>query len=601
VTRDRRRLLVAVPTLALMILLTASFMTRGAMEHLPFLNGRAGNMTENGSMVDQRPWQIAQAVAPLAVTAEEKAFAQEAQRLADHEVDQAFAMALRQASMQTRVLTGRAFELQKKVLALEATAKEDQTRVDTLTSAAKNNSSIPETEGDELDVAKAQLGLDKDELADAVDDLARESGDNRSKIQQELTAREAAMKKYDAQTDEGAQVAVLSAARYGTLYGRVKAWLSQRSRSELLAQAQRQAEADGASLAAQHGQMESKASSQEDATAKTADVGAARVKLLQSMATRRTVLSLLDDRIEGQQQLAAVYNRWQAQVRLQHQIILHLLLESFALICGIVLLTVLSVLLARVGVDRMWKDKRQAQTLRTVFDLSIQAAGLLLVLLVIFGAPSQTPTIVGLATAGLTVVFQDFILAFFGWFVLMGRSGIRVCDWVEINGVGGEVAEIGLFRTSLLETGNWTANGHPTGRRVTFLNSFAIRGQYFNFSTTGQWMWDEIKVTIPAGESSYALIEEIHQAAFAATKEDVAAAEEEWKSVTRQHGLSQFAAAPSVNLRPAAGGIDLVVRYVTSAGGRLETRNRLFQTVLDLMREGDKLTVARPPSELTLR
>ena len=95
------------------------------------------------------------------------------------------------------------------------------------------------------------------------------------------------------------------------------------------------------------------------------------------------------------------------------------------------------------------------------------------------------PTILGLVTAGLTVVFQDFILAFFGWFVLMGKNGIRVGDWVEINGVGGEVVEIGLFRTALLETGNWTANGHPTGRRVSFINSFAIRGAVLQFLDDG--------------------------------------------------------------------------------------------------------------------
>jgi hypothetical protein len=107
-----------------------------------------------------------------------------------------------------------------------------------------------------------------------------------------------------------------------------------------------------------------------------------------------------------------------------------------------------------------------------------------------------------LTTAGLTLVLQDFIIAFFGWFVLMGKHGIRVGDWVEINGVGGEVTEIGLFRTTLLETGNWTDKGHPTGRRITILNSFAIRGQYFNFSTAGQWMWDEISVSLPPSDDA---------------------------------------------------------------------------------------------------
>ena len=78
--------------------------------------------------------------------------------------------------------------------------------------------------------------------------------------------------------------------------------------------------------------------------------------------------------------------------------------------------------------------------------------------------PADAATILGLVTAGIAVVFQDFILAFCGWFVLMGPNGVRVRDWVEIDGVA--AVQLGLCRTWLLETGNWTAHGHPTGRRV---------------------------------------------------------------------------------------------------------------------------------------
>ena len=85
--------------------------------------------------------------------------------------------------------------------------------------------------------------------------------------------------------------------------------------------------------------------------------------------------------------------------------------------------------------------------------------------------------------AVLLVALKDFIVGFFGWLVLMGRNGIRLGDWVEINGVSGEVTELGMFHTVLLETGNWSDAGHPTGRRVTFTNSFAIERHYFNFWT----------------------------------------------------------------------------------------------------------------------
>jgi len=239
-------------------------------------------------------------------------------------------------------------------------------------------------------------------------------------------------------------------------------------------------------------------------------------------------------------------------------------------------------------VDRAKIDPSSQHRLRTIASLGIQLVTLVLVLLAIFGTPSQMPTILGLATAGLTVVFQDFILAFFGWFVLMGKNGIRLGDWVEINGVAGEVIEIGLFRTSLLETGNWSDKGHPTGRRVTFLNKFAISGQYFNFSTTGQWMWDEISVNVPSGEDSFQMIDQIHKTVVKETEEGGREAELEWQHAMKQHDLSPFSATTSVEMRPAGAGIDVLIRYVTRAGNRFEMRNRLYQAVIDLLQKRDK-------------
>jgi len=304
------------------------------------------------------------------------------------------------------------------------------------------------------------------------------------------------------------------------------------------------------------------------------------------------VHSILDDRIQTQQQLSGVYERWLAQVNLQHKIVAHLIFQSFALIAFLILCAALVGAAVRAGLARSKMDKRSLHTLRTIAHLAIQLVTLLLVLLVIFGPPNQVPTILGLATAGLTVVFQDFILAFFGWFVLMGKNGIRIGDWVEINGVGGEVIELGLFRTSLLETGNWTDKGHPTGRRVTFMNKYAISGQYFNFSTTGQWMWDEISVNIPAGEDSFEMIETIRKAVLEETEEGASQAEQEWQRAMKQNGLSQFSATPSLEMRPAGSGIDLIVRYVTRAGDRFEMRNRLYQSVIDLLHKADRKSLS---------
>jgi small-conductance mechanosensitive channel len=449
-------------------------------------------------------------------------------------------------------------------------------------------------EGD-LQIAKAQLGLDQDELADSIEDLARESGDQRIKIQQELAAREAAMKKYDEQAskDDG-QTAVTTAEQYTTLAQQISAWWAHRNRRQLIGQAEQLAKADVSALTADQVRLKADAADLEaKASAKGQSLTSSqRIEQLQQMADQQNVLSILNDRLGAQQQLVTLYGRWGKQVDIQDKILIHVMLLSLAVIAAICVLTILAGWVLLLALERAFRDRRQKQTLKTVLNLSTQVVGLLLILLVVFGIPQQMPTILGLATAGLTLVFQDFILAFCGWFVLMGPNGIRVRDWVEIDSVGGEVVDLGLFRTWLLETGNWTANGHPTGRRVSFLNGFAIRGKYFNFSTVGQWMWDEIKVNIPPGANVHPLIEKIYEASVKATEADAKMAEAEWKRVTHEEGSPQFSAMPSVNLRPAGSGIDIVVRYITRAGVRLQARNRLFETVVDLM-QGQQVTTEK--------
>ena len=589
----RVRLWFTLGLLALLaVCLVFSWSTHDAMAHLSFLKG-SGKTGLSGAgqntLVDVRPWQTAQTLAALAVTSEEIEFARDAERSADHEVDQAFAAALREAAMKRYSLKGDALALSRKVAQMQQTVNDDQARVDSLTKAAK-----PAGGADDLDIAKAQLGLDTDELTDAQRDLARAGGDDRERIQEELTAHEAAMKDYDAQSAKlgPSPGAIVSAQRHGTLAGRLQAWLDQRTRYQLVQQALGEAQADAAALTARHQALEGQANASAAGSpgAASPDKGA-ELANLKDRSARSQLQAIYDDRIQSQKQLAAIYQKWSDQLLRQHRIMLHLFVQSIALIAFILICVIVLDALALRFVERPTLDRRRAHTLRVVFKLGIQLTGAVLVLLVVFGVPSQMPTILGFTTAGLTVVLQDFIIAFLGWFVLMGKGGIRVGDWVEINGVGGEVAEIGLFRTDLLETGNWTDKGHPTGRRITFMNGFAIKGQYFNFSTTSQWMWDEIRFGIPATDNAYDTIEQIHAAVLEETEENARLAEAEWKRDSTKSGLGELSAAPAVEMRPGGSGIDIVVRYVARASDRLDIRNRLYERVVGLLH--------KPPADAT--
>lgn len=574
----------------LVVTLTGAFLTRGVMADLPFLQARKGNWTGAYvplGIVDQRPWQTAATLAALAQSAEEKKLARDAERLADHEVDQAFSQSLRQASLAQPKLSDKALALQKRVNELQETVRNDESRIASLSATPGAKSAAALSNGSDLEVAKAQLGLDQAELADSIEDLARESGDQRVKLQQELAARQAAIKLYKdrASADDG-QTAVVSAEQYRTLAHQLSTWGSLRNRKQLIAQAEQLAKDDVAALTGDREALKADATSL--AAKPVGESSSERIERLQRISAQQNILSVLNDRLGAQQQLAALYGRWGQQAELQQKIAIHLILQSLAFIAAICVVVVLAGWGLQLAMEKIVHDSRQKQTLKTVLNLGTQLVGLFLILLIIFGVPQQMPTILGLVTAGLTVVFQDFILAFCGWFVLMGPNGVKVRDWVEIDGVGGEVVQLGLFRTWLLETGNWTAHGHPTGRSVSFLNGYAIRGKYFNFSTVGQWMWDEIKVNVPPDSSIHPLLKSIYEATVKITEADAKMAEGEWKRVTHEEGSPQFSAMPSVNLRPAGTGVDIVIRYITRAGVRVETRNRLFAMIVELMQGESK-------------
>jgi small-conductance mechanosensitive channel len=375
----------------------------------------------------------------------------------------------------------------------------------------------------------------------------------------------------------------------------------------LLWQAKQAAESAAASLSARHNEIEAQINARKDKSAqangpanpstqsqngaapsKLSDEDSARLlKESKSRSAQQKALASFDKRIDDQKQLADNYGKWIQVVAGNQKAVVHRALIGFVVILGILLVGVffeswLEMLLGKTSLDR-----RQVETLRGVTRVSIQVLAVLLILLVILGPPNQLGTFLGLAGAGLTVALKDFIVGFLGWFVLMGKNGVRLGDWVEINGVTGEVVELGMFHTVLLETGNWTDSGHPTGRRVTFTNSFAIEGHYFNFSTSGQWLWDELQVVLPAGRDPYPMVDAIQKIVLEATSETAKQAEKEWQGVTRsQDAAHTLTAAPAINVKPVVGGVEIAVRYITRANERYQMRAKLNQAAVDLLGQG---------------
>jgi len=571
-------------------------------------------ITAEVALVDQTPVKTAQQLAQMADTAEEQKLAKEAMRLSDYELDLSFNIALQDAEAHPPALSAAAKEIESRLRKAQSLQQVLQGQVNELTAEiAKASASRIDALQDQLDLAHASLDVATNDVDDGKRDLSDAGGNLHDRIEKMKEQHEAADK---AQTNDGTKFPSQQPEQLGIVH-RVEQWIALNNKKNLLLAAKLAADNTVASLTKQHNALSAQVeaekiespdlaphsklanaanSTQQDQSAVAAATVTENLRKTRSSAESKAALAAtravtadqrnltsLDKRIDNEKELSQTYSEWIDQVTERQRPLKQRMLIGTVIVLGIVLIglffdTWLEKILATTKLDQ-----RQMQTLRATARVSVEVFAGLLILLVIFGPPNQLGTFLGLAGAGLTVALKDFIVGFLGWFVLMRKNGIRLGDWVEINGVTGEVIEIGLFHTVLLETGNWTDSGHPTGRRVTFTNSYAIEGHYFNFSTSGQWLWDELQVVLPTGEDPYPMIDAIQKCVVEATQATAKEAAKELRSASGNRDTGSFSAEPSINLRPVLGGIELSVRYITQANQRSQLRTKLNQAAVDLL------------------
>jgi small-conductance mechanosensitive channel len=535
----------------------------------------------------QDQFDTARRLAARAVSPEEQWIAREVIRIADSEVDLTFASALREAIEHPTTLSPEAQAIAARLKTAQAQLDADQAeiaRVKTAVAGAKGGSSgSPERQ---LELLEAQADLDQDDLDDAHHDLIRAGGDPQGTVQrmkQRYEAREQAFGGLQTLVPTGVQKSVETDPSHSAV-ALAKSWYSLHGKLAELREAEANARSRVAELSASHEKLDQEGGTPQADSSVAADHQ--KLSALKKRASDRKSLIVVDRRIDDETQLADTYQRWSGVVRERQRVALHGCLFNLLWILIIGILTTATDVRART-----WFATK---AFHSVASYAIRAIGGVLILLVVLGPPTQFAAVLALAGAGLTVALKDFIVAFIGWFVLMGRNGIRKGDWVEINGVAGEVLEVGPLRTVLLETGNWSDAGHPTGRKIVFMNGFAVEGSYFNFSTSGQWMWDEIQLTVPDHSDPFVVADTLKGIVAAATRENADRAAEEWRRVAPSASPEAFRAEPVTSVRPTGSGANVAIRYITRANERYALRSAIYRSVIDAQRGKNPVSPETP-------
>jgi len=188
---------------------------------------------------------------------------------------------------------------------------------------------------------------------------------------------------------------------------------------------------------------------------------------------------------------------------------------------------------------------------------------------------------VGVIGAGVVVALQD-VIASLGGFIAIGFSNLyRVGDRIQVNETRGDVIDVSVMRTTVLETGNWVSGDLYSGRIVRVPNSVVLKGLIFNYSQGFKFVWDEITIRL----TSVSDHEQARQMLLRVAKETVSdyltEAQDSWKRIVENYRIQNRPLEPTVTLDASGGSLDFSLSYLVDYTKRTTVKDQLFTKIVD--------------------
>ena len=204
----------------------------------------------------------------------------------------------------------------------------------------------------------------------------------------------------------------------------------------------------------------------------------------------------------------------------------------------------------------------------------------------------------GLVSAALVISLQDVCASVFAWFVIMMGGKFGIGDRLEIEGTRGDVIDIDLLRTTLLEVNAWLGTDEPTGRVITMPNNFIFKTKVFNFTHGHPYIWAKIDLTVTNATpvaAAVALFERVVQEEAGA---QFALAQAASATMRRRYGVEDAVYKPQVNLQIVDTGVMLSMLYVSHFRNSSETRNKLYRRLVTELEQHPNIQLSCPTLQI---
>lgn len=244
------------------------------------------------------------------------------------------------------------------------------------------------------------------------------------------------------------------------------------------------------------------------------------------------------------------------------------------------------------------KDSRQRYRLRKLVTYGGMAIIVVLLLVAVSDQAARLSVVLGAIGAATVFALQEVVASIAGWIALSSGDFYDPGDRVQVGGIKGDVIDIGLLRTTLMETGAWVDGDLYSGRMVRVANSFVFKEPVYNYSSDFPFLWDEIKLPIRYGSDLHLAKKVIFDAAHDVIGRYTADSQKGWEELTEKFLIENAKLEPTVMSRANENWIECTLRYIVDYKLRRSTADKITNVILDgIERTNGKVLLASARAE----
>lgn len=275
-------------------------------------------------------------------------------------------------------------------------------------------------------------------------------------------------------------------------------------------------------------------------------------------------------------------------------------LEKMLYTCGTLsILYLFFKIVLEVFVAKKIQDSRSRYSFRKTMHILFIIVFCIALLRIWVVDPQALMVAYGLVAAGVAIALQDLFKNFAGGIVILLTRPYHVGHRIEINGTHGDVIDISIMYTTLLEMREWVGGDQSTGRIITVPNGVILSQNVDNYTKDHSFIWDEFMVPITYDSNWKEAMHIIKQVLVEETDQYVEDAKKNFLRLEEKYYVSSRNMEANVYISLTDNWIQMNARYVVEARDRRITQAAIMEKILIRLEECTDIYIASTTLSVT--